>query len=94
MKQKVKMLKTTLGCDDGVVLPATYHEGREYEIGDSLLTAFVDLGVVELTEIKPRKLAEGEMLEAAPVPAGVIETKITQPEETKPAAPAAKKGKK
>ena len=48
MKQTVKMLKTTLGCDDGVVIPDTYREGEEYQIGESLLAAFIDLGVVEL----------------------------------------------
>lgn len=94
MKQKVKMLKTTLGCDDGVVLPATYFEGKEYEIGDSLLSAFIDMGVVELAQIEPRKLADDEVLEDAASPADGYATKVIEPEEIKPGKPVAKKGKK
>lgn len=72
MKQKVKMLKTTLGCDDGVVLPATYFEGKEYEIGESLLAAFIDMGVVELAGDDHAGGAETR------------ESKVGGPEETKP----------
>ena len=71
MKQKVKMLKTLPGVDEGKIYPQTYQEGEQYLIGDDLLSCFVELGGVELVE-------NGE-------PAS-RETKVTGPTETKPAA--------
>lgn len=80
MKNKVRMLKTDLGCDDGVVIPQTYREGEEYDIGDSLLSCFVDRGVVELVTSKEPKPEDREF-------------KVTAPAETKPAAALKKKAK-
>ena len=74
---KVKMLKTTLGCDAGVIYPTNYVEGKEYTIGDSLLKAFVDLAVVEL--VSENNTAEKR------------DTKVVRPEETKVVTPAEKK---
>ncbi len=74
MKNTVKMLKTTLGCDDGVVIPDTYFEGKTYDIGDDLLAGFIEQGVVEVVG-------------ATTDPEG-RETKVTGPDETKPAKPA------
>ena len=78
MKQKVKMLRTVLGCDDGVVVPTTFHEKQEYEVGESLLAEFVNMAAVELVfapsarqtkvvapeETKPADVAEIESPEA------------------------------
>lgn len=54
-------------------------------------------GAIAETEIQPRELAEGEMLEEGDLPEGATvklaedrETKVVEPEETKPA----KKGKR
>ena len=91
MKQTVLMLKTLSGVDEGQVYPTTYQDGEEYAIGEELLACFVELGGVELTGVTPRDLAEGELLEAGESPADARETKVTGPEETKPAAPASKK---
>jgi hypothetical protein len=49
MKQKVTMLKTLMGVDDGDVYPKPYLASNEYEIGESLLRCFIELGGVELT---------------------------------------------
>ncbi|WP_152051819.1 hypothetical protein [Tautonia marina] len=73
MKQKVKMLKTLAGVDEGKVYPETYREGQEYAVGEDLLRCFVDLGGVELVD--------------APTSTGKAhsrETKVGGPDETKP----------
>lgn len=74
MKHSVRMLSTQLGCDDGVIYPTTYHQGETYQIGDALLNDFVSLGAVELA---PDTAVTGPQAR---------ETKVTGPEETKPAA--------
>jgi hypothetical protein len=45
---KVKMLKSVMGVDDGELHGKAYVEGKEYTIGDSLLKNFIDQGAVEL----------------------------------------------
>ncbi len=97
MKQKVRMLKTLDGVDEGKIYPATYEEGKEYDIGGELLDCFVSLGGVELAGVKPRKLAPGEKLVEAELPEGssakpgdpvnpadLRETKVVAPDEVKP----------
>lgn len=79
MKHKVKMLKTTLGVDDGQVIAITYWEGKEYLIGSDLLSAFTDMAVIEL--------ADNEQISLG----GDVETKVEAPAETKPARGRAKK---
>lgn len=69
------MLKTTNGVNDGEIYPRLYVEGETYEIGDSLLEAFISMGVVDL-----QSAAEEE-----------YETKVVKPAETKPAKKPAKK---
>lgn len=48
---KVKMLSTQLASDDGITV-RTFMAGHEYEITDTMLRAFIDLGAVELVENK------------------------------------------
>jgi ribosomal protein S4E len=44
---RVKMLKTQLGTHDGYT-PVTFKAGKEYEVSDDLLLAFIDIGCAEL----------------------------------------------
>lgn len=92
--QKVRMLSSQMGVPDGQLHPVPFVEGEVYEVGPDLLQGFINLGAVELadTEVQPRELAEGEMLEEGELPDGSTahpaddrETKVTGPEETKPA---------
>lgn len=48
MKQKIRMLNTQRGVDDGEIHSSAFLEGEEYDIGPELLQSFIDLGVVEL----------------------------------------------
>ncbi len=52
MKQKIRMLTTQRGVDDGEIHSSAFFEGNEYEIGPDLLQSFIDLGAVELAEAK------------------------------------------
>ena len=48
MKQKIRMLTTQRGVDDGEIHSSAFFEGEEYEIGPELLESFIELGAVEL----------------------------------------------
>lgn len=77
---KVKILKTTQGSPDGIQV-LTYHEGNEYDLNDSLVAAFIQMGVVEVVieEEKPQEPI------AAPENAAFVSAPETKPN---------KKGKK
>ena len=101
MTNTVTMLKTTPGVNDGDTYPTTYRKGESYEIGDSLLEAFVDMAVVTLGGKPQAKAPEPEAAEPPAVPetegddqlreraglhtANDRETKVVEPEESKPA---------
>ena len=51
--QTVKMLSSQMGSRDGKSA-VWFIKGREYDIGDDLLKAFIDLGAVELIG-KPKR---------------------------------------
>ncbi len=72
---KIKMLKTTNGVNDGEVYPRLYLEGETYEIGERLLECFIQMGVVEVQNDE----------------ADDYETKVVKSAETKPAKKPAKK---
>lgn len=89
MRHTVRMLKTLPGVDDGTIYPVTYHEGREYAIGDELLRCFVELGGVELVLPRPGPTPTPAP-EPVPEPAAgpeCRETKVIAPAEAKPLKP-------
>lgn len=57
----VKMLKTSLGVNDGKIHPDRFEEGRVYEIGSDLYDTFKNMGVVALA--KPGELPESQETE-------------------------------
>lgn len=65
-RNTVKMLTTTLGVDEGQIYPTPYEQGKTYEIGSSLLNAFIEMGVVELTDGKKKSPAENKAHKDAP----------------------------
>ncbi len=69
MKTEVLMLNTIQGRDDDANGVITYIEGRKYNIGESLLSAFIEQGVVQIA---------GEYIEPES-----RETKVIEPEEPK-----------
>lgn len=53
---KVRMLSSQLASDDGFTV-RTFMAGQEYEITDTMLAAFIELGAVELVENKAHSAA-------------------------------------
>jgi hypothetical protein len=51
---KVKMLKTVKGSPDGIQVNV-YQQNVEYDLNDSLLESFVEQGVIELVNDKPKE---------------------------------------
>lgn len=45
---KVKMLQSAWGVNEGEIYPVLFAKDETVMIGDSLLRAFIDMGVVEL----------------------------------------------
>lgn len=56
MKYKIKMLTDKMGCDDGVIYPVEYVTGHEYEIGKSLMDAFIAAGACEHIVVEEKKV--------------------------------------
>lgn len=65
---KIKMLKTTNGSPDGIIVE-NYKEGQEYDLDGALLSVFIKLGVAE--QVKIDAPPEKAVLEVVP------ETKAT-----------------
>lgn len=51
---KVKMLKDTKACPDGVH-PQDYLSGQEYEVSEEILNNFIADGLVEMVDDKPKQ---------------------------------------
>jgi hypothetical protein len=63
---KVKMIKSTYGVNDGQVYPTLFVEGEEYEIGARLLECFIEMGAIEMLELKAYAADENKAIKAAP----------------------------
>jgi len=49
MMQRIRMLSTERGSPDGLTV-STYLAGREYDVPDALLMAFIDMGACEIVD--------------------------------------------
>lgn len=92
MKNRVKMLKTVPGSEDGLHV-TTFQKDGEYQIGDALLANFVEMGAVELVEdpAEAKKKAEADAEAAAKAKADAEKEEAEA--KKKAEAPPAGKGK-
>lgn len=74
-KYLIEMLRDERGCDEGVIYPVMFQEGKQYEIGKGLYDGFVSIGACKLVDGKKAADKQAD-IEAR-------ETKVEQPEETK-----------